>query len=199
LLSLAVILLMFAVTFPGGLFHNYYRYFYPLLPIGLLGWAIAVRETKVMVWAFALLIVAYAAVGFKTWPHVVTGRRITAELDEAARWSREHLPAEARILIHDAGYFAWATPFALFDVVGLKTPSSIADHRRWTLPSRAQERHVAVHEIAKRNRVTHAVILNDEFWGDLAHDLRRHGWGLKPMREPAAYGYIVYELTPPAS
>ncbi|PVE24465.1 hypothetical protein DC522_10255 [Microvirga sp. KLBC 81] len=199
LLSLVVILLMFAVTFPGGLFHNFYRYCYPLLPIGLLGWGIATRDSRGMRWAFGALAAIYVVIGFNTWPHVAGGRRFTAELDEAARWSREHLPAGARILIHDAGYFAWATPFALFDIVGLKTPSSIADHRRWTLPSRAQERHVAVHEIARRSRVSHAVILNDEFWGDLADDLRRHGWGLRPLREPPSHGYVVYELTPPAS
>jgi len=197
LLSLGVILLTFALTFPGGLSHNFHRYLYPLLPLGLLGWAVAVRDSRIMAWAFAGLIAVYLLIGVRTWPHVAEGRHFTAELDSAAQWSREHLPADARVLIHDAGYFAWSTPFALFDVVGLKTPSSIEDHRRWTLPSRGRERDVAVHEIAKRHRVTHAVILDAEFWGDLADDLRRHGWQLKPLREPAGTGYVVYELTPP--
>ncbi|WP_243369836.1 hypothetical protein [Microvirga solisilvae] len=199
LLSLAAIFLTYAVTFPGGLFHNHYRYLYPLLPFGLLGWTIAARDSAVLRLAFGAMAVVYIAIGFQRWPHVVEGRQLTRELDAAAQWSREHLRPEARILIHDAGYFAWATPFSLFDIVGLKTPSSIEDHRRWTLPSQGKNRDEAVSEIAKRHRVTHAVILKDEFWGDLADNLRRRGWGLRPLRDPPGRGYGIYELTPPAS
>ena len=88
-----------------------------------------------MAWGAGVLCLFYIAIGFSTWPHLAEGRRFNGELDSVAQWSREHLPANARVLVHDAGYFAWAMPFALIDVVGLETPTSIEDHRHWTMPS----------------------------------------------------------------
>jgi hypothetical protein len=199
LFFLAVVLAAFAIKFPLGLVHNFHRYIYPLLPIALLGLAVGARDSRPIRWGVGLLCLFYVAIGFGAWPNVVGGRHFTTEqLDSVAQWSREHLPSDARVLVHDAGYFAWATPFSLVDVVGLKTPASIEDHRRWTQPSLGRDRFEAVHAIALRNHVTHAVILQAEFWSSLAEDLRRHGWGLKPLREPSGVGYAVYELTPPA-
>jgi hypothetical protein len=188
----------FVATFPGGLTHNHFRYLYPLLPTALMGLALAAKGDKVVAWGVGTLCSLYVAIGIGTWPHVIAGRHLTKELDNVAQWSREHLPPDARVLVHDAGYFAWATSLVLVDVVGLKTPSSIEDHRRWTMPSTGRNRHEAVHAIAYRSRVTHAVILNAEFWGDLANNLRQHGWTLRPIREPAAAGYVVYAISPPS-
>ena len=120
---------------------------------------------------------------------------------ELAAWVQRNLPRDARVLIHDAGHIAFATDLFLIDVVGLKTPDAIADHRRWTVPSRGLARQEAVSRIAARHGATHAIILKDleGYWASLADDLRRSGWTLEPLR-PArtSPGYEVFKLIPAA-
>lgn len=47
------------------------------------------------------------------------------ELAGVAGWVRAYLPADAVLLIQDAGYIAWGTTARLVDFVGLKAPASV--------------------------------------------------------------------------
>ena len=67
-----------------------------------------------------------------------------------ALWLQSNVPADARILIHDAGYLAYATRYELIDLVGLKTPESIRFHERYTVPSNGTQRDEAINQIALR-------------------------------------------------
>lgn len=199
----AAVLFAYFATFPGGMGHNWYRYTYPLLPIGLYALA-AVLATRRDMLPKVLLAAAlgWCAITLPiTWTKDRLGRNwALTELEEVARFAEATLPADARVLVHDAGYIAFATHLRLVDVVGLKTPAVIADHQRWTAPSGGAQRHEAVHRIATRYGVTHAIILQDveAFWWTLADDLRRHGWTLHTLRtRPDGHGFVIFRLTAP--
>ena len=119
------------------------------------------------------------------------------ELAETARWLGDHLPPDARVLVHDAGYAAFATRFALVDAVGLKTPSSAEIHRRVTWASCGERRGDALAEIAQRGRVTHLVLLAEwEQRFGFTRALAEHGFTVNRIRDGHT-GYSVYALAPP--
>lgn len=148
-----------------------------------------------------LVILAQAAFALSTLPQITAGQERVAQYEAVARWAQANLP-QARLLIHDAGVIATASDLPLTDLVGLKSPDGIADHRRWTAPSGGAERFRAVDAIARRSGATHAIILDDapdRFWGLLVDDLRRAGWRADPLETGSARGpYILYRLTPPS-
>lgn len=110
------------------------------------------------------------------------------ELAAVADWSRANLPTDSVVLIHDAGYIAWATPFRLVDVVGLKTPSSIGAHRQLTLPSGGARRGEAIAAIAREANATHLIVLDDwERIFSICAGMIAHGWSAEPMRADGAY------------
>lgn len=192
-------------TFPVGFLHNQGRYAYILLPVAILGVArVGIEGTGWLRTAVVGLLLA--AIGYHHATHAQVFAGVAGsvrELAAVAQWARENLPPDSRILVHDAGHFAYATGFEVTDLVGLKSPSSIAHHRRWTLPSAGEDRSRAVHEIALEAQVTHAVILegppgpNRSWWGHLVDGLRHEGWRLEPLRAPAM-GYHVFRLHRPA-
>lgn len=189
-------------SLPSGLMHNEMRYLYVLVPLALVGWAALACRKDVLrgkAWPVLALAAAVAIGGFfgSGWGFYRQTLNDPADQEALVVWARSHLPPDARILIHDAGYFGWQTDFALVDVVGLKSPDSIAAHRRWTLPSAGRDRGRAVAQIALRAKVTHAIILDRPFWGDIAGHLRKAGWTLVPLRAGATTLYHVYRLAPP--
>jgi len=119
------------------------------------------------------------------------------ELAPLAAWLRQ-LPPDARpVLVHDAGYLAWATRLEMLDLVGLKTPSAARLHRDFTWRSCGAARAAAVDAIARAGGVRSFVVLRswDVQYG-LSDGLRGTGWRLQPLRTSAA-GYDVYRLSPP--
>ena len=186
---------------PGGLDHNFARYLHILLPIGIAGYtAILSRFSS----SFRRpLLVLFGALVFLSPPNsdrFLLGRPFVAEDGRAtAAWANQNLAPDTRILLHDAGMFAWDTSFSLVDFVGLKTPSSIAAHEKFTLPSTGQNRSAAVDEIASKGDVTHVIILNNFFWDRLADDLRAAGWVLMRVREPDGFGYVIYSISKPGA
>lgn len=184
---------------PGGLGHNSSRYLHILLPIGLAGYVtvISALSGKARV-AFLVLFSAVILVSPAPSDRFALGKPLVPKDGRTASlWAKSNLPANARVLIHDAGMFAWETSFETTDIVGLKTPSSIASHEKFTRPSAGQNRSAAINEIAVTNDITHAIILNDLFWGQLANDLREEGWELNAIREPKGPGYVIYEISKP--
>lgn len=186
----------YAHSFPSGLEHNYCRYTYTLFPafIYLLAYA-NIPQKYLHIGALIALILF----PFYRWGHQYSTYTFAYELADVAEWARDNLSEDARVLIHDAGYIAYATDFHLTDMVGLKAPASIEQHRRWTAPSGGHDRHEAIARIAADSKPTHAIILKDGgFWGELATSLERHHWELRPLRVPADdFGYVIYHLTPP--
>lgn len=192
------------LSLPSGLSHNEQRYLYPLMPLAIAGWAAIAAHPQLMGGKARVLVslaALLAATGVLTsgWQAYRDGLGFTADQEKLVAWARRNLPPDARILIHDAGYVGWQTRFRLIDVVGLKSPGSIAVHRRYTLPSAGKDRGMAVAEIARRARPTHAIVLDQPFWGDIAGYLEQAGWTLQPLRPDRDALYQLYRLTPPAA
>ena len=193
------------VQLPAALHHNYFRYLHILAPLSVFGLLMATcdgnRVRGHIPLAVASLLTA-VTLPF-SWGAYKTELDYTRrESVGMADWVNENLSPDARILIHDAGYIAFATPFQLIDMVGLKTPSSIPYHQRWAAPTNGAGRGEAIHQIALSSNPTHAVILlNDanNFWGAAANALRQRGWLLEAIR-PAPQvveGFAVFRLTAP--
>lgn len=194
-LFIACLVIAMIGAMPSAALHNYSRYMYPMLPALILLVVGANGHRLVAKAALPALAVFTIALSPASLNHLASGAAFTRnENAAAARWANENLPADARILVHDAGYIAWATRFRLVDLVGLKTPASIDEHRRWTLPSAGRERYRAIGAIAERNAVTHLIALNEGLWSTLPADLQRAGWDIRPLRTPEAYGYVIYEV-----
>ncbi len=188
----------YVISFPRGLTHNHHRYVYVLLPICV--WAICqIRPPRLLAITLVASLAGAALTTVRSVAAYGESQKVTRQHLALAQWAQTHLPANARILVHDAGVPAYATDLKLIDLVGLKTPSSVREHLRLTEPSQGERRGEAIDAIALKTRPSHAIVLNDEigFWGRISDDLRRHGWTLTAIG-PAAPTYRLYELTPPA-
>jgi len=187
---------------PAAFHWNYGRYTYILLPVLLSALASAASRNRVAAFLLCLLLAPAVLQTFDSVPTYLGERRWTLkELADVSQWSRAHLPSNARIMIHDAGYFAFATNFRLVDVVGLKTPEAIPYHQRYTRPTGGASRDLAIVAIAQHWNPDYVMVLHDKlnFWGEIDADLIRHGWHLNLMRRPPGqYGYFVYHLSPPS-
>jgi len=195
-------LLAMWLTLPGGAEHNNGRYLFILLPAFLY---LTLDVLKSARWSGIGCIVL---AGWTTLYLPIVMSRYDADTQQAANefvslahWLDTHLPRDATLLIHDAGYLSYATTFKLVDMVGLKTPGSIAYHRACTAPSNGRDRGLAISAIALTSGARYAVIKQDSppFWATLGTDLAATGWGLRELRAPSMPGgYAVYALTPPA-
>jgi short-subunit dehydrogenase len=199
---LAVIVALYH-SLPGGAGQSFSRYDFILLPPLIYGLVSSLRYRPRLL---ALAILAFSALmswaGLPSSAVDFTERTefMRTEPSDLAQWARDNLPPTAKILVHDAGYFAFATPFRLIDVVGLKTPESVAYHRQWTATSMGRDRPLAVDAIARRFAPSFAIILHDRwrYWQELESDLTREGWSLTAVRiPPRPEGYFVFKLLPP--
>jgi hypothetical protein len=191
--------------FPGALQHYEQRYLYVFLPFLLYGLASCFMARKKRLKIAATATVCLAAVQFLLlaslrWREHRGGQRFTSvELAGTAAWCNRHLPKRATILVHDAGYIAYATRFHLVDFVGLKTPSSVRFQEQETLPTCGVGRARAVHEIALRSQARYFIMLQgwDSLYGITA-GMKSLGWRLEPLRQPSPPGgYTIYKMTPP--
>lgn len=195
----------YLMRFPDGLLHNWARYLHILTPFVLAGWIVIL---KLPYRAFGqpagrIVFLVALAMAFSQLRHPVSlyGEQIAfarTELASVAEWTARNVPPEARILVHDAGYVSLPGRQALFDLVGLKTPTSIDSHRAYTFGTCSRDPR-AIDEIARRNRVTHAVFLEE--WDEgfrFSAGLREKGWRVTRIDgERGNAAYRVYGLTPP--
>lgn len=196
-----VFYLAYYLAFPGVLSHYGGRYQYVLVPLLLFGLAswLASRRRWQRATAAVLTVGAlgYAVLQVPEHTRVLTATNgfTRNELEPVARWVQQNTPADARLMIHDAGYIAYATDRRLVDVVGLKTPSAVPFNERFTLPSGGGKRARALDGFARAERPDYLVVLDG--WDrafNISKGLRSRGWTLTRMYDEA---YDVYQLTPP--
>ncbi|MBS1718150.1 MAG: hypothetical protein JSS72_10520 [Armatimonadetes bacterium] len=119
-------------------------------------------------------------------------RNTDVELVGVADWCNQNLPKDSLIVIHDAGFFSYATKFHLIDLVGLKTPYCVERHKRWTWHNGDPGRRLAVSEIIKHYRPQYAVFLMNWTSGfKLAEGIRMAGYEPVVIRSGV---YCVYRL-----
>ncbi|HEY0211993.1 MAG TPA: hypothetical protein VGC40_00125 [Paenirhodobacter sp.] len=194
-----------AISLPSAMFGYEYRYLYPFLPLGIVGWtavAIHFRQIQPMIALAALCyIIAFPSSGWRYYRGSTDWNRAQ---EDVALWAEANLPDDARILIHDAGYFAWHAQFVveqpkgfvLIDGVGLKTPSVIKYHEEITGPSRGRDRGKAIDLIAREGQAQYAIILDWPFWRDYEAYLRGAGWTVD-LIYPNPGRYQIFRIAPP--
>jgi hypothetical protein len=186
---------------PSALLHNQGRYTYILVPILLFGLASGLGDR--WLWArraaYALLLFSCLQTAERFsfhWNQFLEHRdHATQSLSSVAVWSNANLPANATLLIHDAGYISYATKFHLVDFVGLKTPSSIEANRRYTYGHCGAGPALAVSEIARKAMPDYLIVTDD--WDSafrVTPGLRSLGWGLDEINHSG--DYRVFRLTP---
>lgn len=194
-----VLVSAYFMDLPGAFGHYRQRYLFVLAPVLILGAAMTFRYMRPAWQAGLAALLLLQSVWFA---HLALGdlerdRAFTVnELEGLASWVRSNLPKEAVLLVHDAGFIAWGTKFRIVDLVGLKTPGSIPEHRQHTLPSAGKNRGLAISRIAARARATHLVLLDG--WDKIFHirkGLADQGWKLEPLRTEGQYK--VFRLTGP--
>ncbi len=193
LLVLAVV----SVTVPGALNWNDARYLAVFIPALIYGLAALSASSGDRVGPVLVAMVATFTLimAIKWVPLLLTERKTAvAEVREIAR-TMAQVPPGATVLIHDAGMVAWGRPNArLIDVVGLKTPSSVAFHRAYTRGGCQWDR--ALDAIARKNNATYALILQEPFWDCVSADLTRAGWVLTPLPSGQSR-YQLYRIARP--
>ena len=184
LAGFAAVFLAVGLAKVSGAFYMYEgRYFCPFVPFAVAGIILSGRKQ---------FIAAAAAVGLIFFPmwwggtHVRLRNVMVELLRPLPEWPREHLPPDARVLVHDAGLIAVETDLRMTDVVGLKSPSSIEALRR-----HPGDRAAALAEMA----VGHDYLIEHPGW-DIDKQLRSKGWTLTRVNPPDAF-LKIYRLEPP--
>lgn len=189
----------FMAVFPGGLWHNGFRYTYVLLPVALWGLCSGSRLSRLLLVVCAL---AWAGVGaVHSVTLLPTAKATTQDALDAGAWLRDHTPPGTVVLVHDVGGVAFTSDRPMVDMVGLKTPWATPYHQRFTAPTAGRDRWRATDAIARRSGAHYTVIAREPFWALLGQELRVAGWTLVPVRAsplPGA-GYDIYRLEPPSA
>ncbi len=195
--------LAYYLRFPGALNHYEQRYLYIIVPgllfapLPLIRWHRTVGQITCAV-LFLLCIYRSERRLADTWNGQEAGIRFTVtELGGVASWVNQNVPPNARVLVHDVGYVGFATHVRLFDLVGLKTPSSSLIHKRLSWATCGRRRRDAVALIAAMDLPGYLIVSTG--WNRLygfTGALTDAGWKLELLRPGA---YQVYKLTPPDS
>jgi hypothetical protein len=202
LLFIVLFLAALFIQFPDALMWNELRYPVVLVPIMVwaLGMALRGAEAQARKQAVRLLrictVYSVLFLPFCIHTYLHECRFYDGSLHDLAAWCDQNLPAKSKLLIHDAGYVAFATSFRIVDFVGLKTPEAIAINRKYTWVSAGDERAEAVSTIARTTGAEYLVVLaNWPYVRSLPEDMRETGWRLDPLRTEGAY--YVFRLTAP--
>lgn len=200
LLFMLGFLTAYFIDYPSGLFANYLRYFYILVPILLYSFISTMQHSdkivRISANVFLMLTLLQSLILLPVrWDFYLIQRHLfTSSLTNVADWCNAHLPRNSVILVHDAGYMAYATSFHLIDMVGLKTPSNIYYHKTLTFPSNGEQRDKAIADIIRYNHPQYIVLLKtwETLFGTMI-GLQKQGWHFKLLwSEKDAYS--VYEI-----
>lgn len=198
----AVFLVAVYVQFPPALIWNWFRYPIVLTPMMVWAMAVGMKQADVELRRRAArllrvgLIYSLVLCPVSIYTYLYECRYYDGGLHDLVAWSRQNLPADAKVMVHDAGYMAYATDYRLIDLVGLKTPEAIPLHRRYTWPTAGAGRAKAVGALALETHAEYLVIVrNWEIMVRLPDELRSLGWRVDPLRTDGEYR--VYRLTGP--
>ncbi|WP_147306469.1 hypothetical protein [Methylovirgula sp. 4M-Z18] len=191
----------YAIFLPLGFMQNCGRYADPLIPLCL--WALCsnYRDRRLIFrFCVGLALIAMPFQVAVALNNALQAEAIVQDSFDAAAWVNANVSPQDRILVHDAGVISYMTKLPLIDMIGLKTPSSVSAHLKWTLPSHGTGRANAIDEIAKNSSAQYVVLLHDgsKFWSTIEQDLAFRGWRLDLVRPTGATpDYAVFRLTPP--
>ncbi|OGV26472.1 MAG: hypothetical protein A3F18_06800 [Legionellales bacterium RIFCSPHIGHO2_12_FULL_37_14] len=204
--SLSCFFLLYLFIYPDGLEMNYQRYIYANFPVLLFGLISCINYPQKLIRGLANAILIYTAIcSFFMFPlrvrdFIYFSVVQTVKQTHVASWTMKNLPSNSVLLILDAGYMAYATPFHLIDLVGLKTPAMIRFHQQYTLPSVGKDRSKAIAAIIS---ATHPNYLIDfpiwEHGLGILQNLDSYGWHLQMVHFHGKDGYRVYKILPKAS
>lgn len=188
---------------PNLLFSNYFRYLYPSMPILIYASISCLTSSDKSIRFIAhtfLIITALQTCLFLPFNWELYRKEIvnvSTTFPDYTSWCMQHIPKNETIVIQDAGYIAFATPFHLNDFVGLKTPHNIAYHEKLTRPSHGKLRVNAISEILAQSQAHYLIITSD--WDKSAHlikGLHTLGWKttlLKEVKFPQGKdAYLIY-------
>ncbi|MBA4388331.1 MAG: hypothetical protein C0404_10145 [Verrucomicrobia bacterium] len=196
----AVFAVTFGASFPGALNHYECRYQYVLAPALVFGLLLILRHrTRALSWAgralLSLLLVQVILQLPACLDLISSWRANTAHnIMPAVEWCNTNLPPSSRLLVHDVGCISFASRFQLIDMVGLKTPSAIDLHRRFTYPSAGAQRHRAVDEIARSGLTDYLVVLDS--WDGIFRikgGLTKRKWDMQCVYDSDSH-YKVYRM-----
>ena len=192
LAAMAVSVVAYFVGFPGALEQPYFRYLTAIcVPWLCLGVALGLPRVPLPIAGGIAVAVIAAQLMFGHDQNAGFSRDIKA----TAEWIDATLPKSAVLLVHDAGGISEFAHHRAVDLVGLKTPSSVAAHARWTWPSCVAQRGTAVTAIARASGANYFVAVTG--WDEsLRPYLIEGGFDLTPVRQPPAGrgGYTVYRM-----
>ena len=200
-LATLAILLAYATTLPGGIAHNDSRYLTPLwLPLAVLGLSdalVTLPHDRTLGSVAPLGGILLVAAGLRHPPVFAEWNQFAQDVVSTAAWVDRETPADATLLVHDAGGLSVLAHRRLVDLVGLKSIGSIDAHAAYTWPSCGVQRAQAFAAIAASANARYLVVVDEwERIFGLAQALARRGWTLTRLREHPAgtRGYDVYRL-----
>jgi hypothetical protein len=182
----------YAIALPSAVFHNYFRYVYPIVVPWLVYGAARILQSRSETFAAVAAGVALAFLPFRQW----RGDAIARESVAAAQAVDALVPSSAVVLVHDAGAISVFAHRRAVDMVGLKTPSSVVVHRRWTAARCGADRALALESIVKDSHAEYLVTIADwERLFGIAQGLRAQGVTLEAIRRPpGSEGYTIWRL-----
>jgi hypothetical protein len=179
---------------------NLFRY--PVVLVPMLVWGVAFWVSKAgksdgrglvtacLIWCVLLLY----PVGITSYLHAC--RMCNDAEHELVGWCQQNLPADARLMVQDAGYVAYGSGFRVVDYVGLKTPEAIALNREYTWASGGARRAEVIAALSRGEKAQYLVVsTHDAPTNALPKQLSALGWQLEALK-PDGY-YAVYRLRPP--
>lgn len=201
------------LNYPDGFTETYYRYAFPFVPIIIAGIACGFssqfkgqqRITAVCV----AISIPFVSLGFKAqfdnYRETLDG--YMESLQDCVHWMNANLPSGSVVMLHDAGYAAYAGRFPLVDVAGLKTPYAAEANRELTFPRAGEGRAAAIIMVANKFQPRYLITFKrwNHFYG-FADAFGEHGWSVRLLHEgraapttPSHQIYEVFQLAPPRS
>lgn len=181
---------------PDAFGWNHGRYLVPLMPALLAG--IAELSSEKGGSALTALVGAIALAIMPSSVEILrSDQLLTATESMVLPHTLSQVPDGGIVMIHDAGLPAWYAPrLRLIDVAGLKTPSNIEWHRKFTKSECGQGPASAA--IARQSGAQYLLSLRYAPWNCIATGMRELGWKVDPLPSTGS-GYQLYRLTAPTS